>query len=305
MNLKKTLFTSMAAITLLSVGTTAIAANRNAEVVEAKTVSRKLKRNAAIYTSHGKRTHKKHLKKGKKIKIYGYKTIKGKKYARIGKNKYILVSNLASAKKKAVKKTNQSTSNNSSDTTDDDITPVDPAKLAVYKGWLKNRKNGNLVALRETKAEYDGSDDDDAPEIIRKGQAIKIPDDDDNWGTDIINTKTGFNLEISGTIGGYVYNLADFDFKTYDGSYKSKLKNIEKYTNDDGDAAKISFVPTASVVSLPAEEGTQTLTAGKRVTLYNPDLLINGDSEYVVEANNSKGYTFQVPYNQITGWKRP
>ena len=60
----------MAAITLLSVGTTAIAANSNAEVVEAKTVSRKLKRNAAIYTSHGKRTHKKYLKKGMKIKIY-------------------------------------------------------------------------------------------------------------------------------------------------------------------------------------------------------------------------------------------
>ncbi len=60
----------MATITLLSVGTTAIAANSNAEVVEAKTVSRKLKRNAAIYTSHGKRTHKKYLKKGMKIKIY-------------------------------------------------------------------------------------------------------------------------------------------------------------------------------------------------------------------------------------------
>ena len=59
----------MAAITLLSVGTTATAANSNAEVVEAKNVSRKLKRNAAIYTSHGKRTHKKYLKKGMKIKI--------------------------------------------------------------------------------------------------------------------------------------------------------------------------------------------------------------------------------------------
>ena len=295
----------MAAITLLSVGTTAIAANSNAEVVEAKTVSRKLKRNAAIYTSHGKRTHKKYLKKGMKIKIYGYKTIRGKKYARIGKNKYVLVSNLASAKKKAVKKIDQSTSTNSSDTTDADIAPVDKAKLAVYKGWLKNRKSGNLVALRENKAEYDGSYDDDALEIIRKGRAIKILDDDDNWGTDIINTKTGFNLEISGTIDDYVYNLADFDFKAYDGSYKNKLKNLKKYTNDDGDAAKISFVPTTSVVSLPDEEGTQTLTAGKRVTLYNPDLLINGDGEYVVEANNSKGYTFQVPYNQSTGWKRP
>ena len=112
-----------------------------------------------------------------------------------------------------------------------------------------------MVALRETKAEYDGSYDDDALEIIRKGQAIKILDDDDNWGTDIINTKTGFNLEISGTIDDYVYNLADFDFKAYDGSYKNKLKNLKKYTNDDGDAAKISFVPTTSVVSLPDEEG--------------------------------------------------
>ena len=94
-----------------------------------------------------------------------------------------------------------------------------------------------MVALRETKAEYDGSYDDDALEIIRKGQAIKIPDDDDNWGTDIINTKTGFNLEISGTIiDDYV---ADFDFKAYDGSYKNKLKNLKKYTNDDGDAAII------------------------------------------------------------------
>lgn len=47
---------------------------------------------------------KKYLKKGMKIKIYDYKTIRGKKYARIDKNKYVLVSNLASAKKKAVKK---------------------------------------------------------------------------------------------------------------------------------------------------------------------------------------------------------
>ena len=148
----------MAAITLLSVGTTAIAANSNAGVVEAKTVSRKLKRNAAIYTSHGKRTHKKYLKKGMKIKIYDYKTIRGKKYARIDKNKYVLVSNLASAKKKAVKKTDQSTSTNCSDTTDADIAPVDKAKLSVYKGWLKNRKSGNLVAIRDTKAYDDDGD---------------------------------------------------------------------------------------------------------------------------------------------------
>ena len=65
---------------------------------------------------------------------------------------------MASAKKKAVKKTDQSTSNNSSDTTDDDIAPVDPAKLAVYKGWLKNRKSGNLVAIRDTKAYDDDGD---------------------------------------------------------------------------------------------------------------------------------------------------
>ena len=43
---------------------------------------------------------KKYLKKGMKIKIYDYKTIRGKKYARIGKNKYVLVSNLGFGKEK-------------------------------------------------------------------------------------------------------------------------------------------------------------------------------------------------------------
>ena len=201
---------------------------------------------------------------------------------------------MASAKKKAVKKTDQSTSNNSSDTTDDDIAPVDPAKLAVYKGWLKNRKSGNLVAIRDTQA-YD----DDGDSKVLKGQAIKIPSEDDEIDVSVHGGNNGPEIEFGGNEGSTVYDLVDLDFKTYDGTYKDKLANIKKYTNSKG---KISFVPTVNVISIPDLDYPRvTLKAGKEVTLNYPDLMINGDGEYVVEVEDNNGHVFQVPYNQITG----
>lgn len=70
MNLKKTWFTSMAAITLASVGAAVTSANYHGDSVFASTTYRKLKRNAIIYTKNGKRTKKAHLKKGKKVTIF-------------------------------------------------------------------------------------------------------------------------------------------------------------------------------------------------------------------------------------------
>ena len=70
MNLKKTWFTSMAAITLASVGAAVTSANYHGDSVFASTTSRQLKRNAIIYTKNGKRTKKAHLKKGKKVTIF-------------------------------------------------------------------------------------------------------------------------------------------------------------------------------------------------------------------------------------------
>lgn len=65
--------------------------------------SMKLVKNAYVYTAKGKKTHVK-LKKGKKVNTSGTKKIKGKKYYKIGKNKYIRTVN---ASKKKVKKDNK------------------------------------------------------------------------------------------------------------------------------------------------------------------------------------------------------
>ena len=100
MKLKKNLLVSVAAVALLSAGAGIVSQESNTQVVEAKTVSKKLTHNAAVYNSKGKRTHAKTLKKGKKVRVYGTKKIKGKKYYRIGKNKYVKIANFAKPKKR-------------------------------------------------------------------------------------------------------------------------------------------------------------------------------------------------------------
>lgn len=67
----------------------------NSEVSAAVKVgqSNRLERNAYIYNSQGLRTKKNVWKHGKKVLVLGTKTIKGKKYARIGRNQYIRLTN--------------------------------------------------------------------------------------------------------------------------------------------------------------------------------------------------------------------
>ncbi|WP_305066955.1 hypothetical protein, partial [Lactobacillus intestinalis] len=47
-----------------------------------------------------------------------------------------------------------------------------------------------------------------------------------------------------------------------------------------------------------------TLTAGKRITLLNPDILINGKGQYVLEGSKSDN-TYDVPIKQITHLVKP
>ena len=58
-----------------------------------KGVAKKLRHNAFIYNSKGKRISFKLLKKHNFLKVYETKTIHGKKYYRIGKNQYVKVAN--------------------------------------------------------------------------------------------------------------------------------------------------------------------------------------------------------------------
>lgn len=79
---------------LLSFGLLTGVTNNN-EVSAAVQVgqSNRLERNAYIYNSQGHRTKKNVWKHGKKVLVLGTKTIKGKKYARIGRNQYIRLMN--------------------------------------------------------------------------------------------------------------------------------------------------------------------------------------------------------------------
>ena len=69
-------------------------------VVQASSYQKaKITHNAFIYDSKGRRKIGFTLKKGKLIKVYNRKKIKGKKFIRIGKNKYIKKSNVRKIKK--------------------------------------------------------------------------------------------------------------------------------------------------------------------------------------------------------------
>ncbi|WEV38555.1 SLAP domain-containing protein [Lactobacillus sp. ESL0680] len=105
-------------VTTIAAGSTlgglALASNVNPSatsvIVEAKTTkktaanSAKVNKAAAVYNSKGKKVGKS-LKKGKALKVYGIKTIKGKKYYSLGHGRYVLVKNVTVATTVTLKKT--------------------------------------------------------------------------------------------------------------------------------------------------------------------------------------------------------
>lgn len=90
MRFKKVIATGLASVALLGTAATSVSAAKL-----------QLIRKTYVYNAKGKKT-KTVYRKGRKIKILGTKKIKGKKYYRIGKSKYVLVKNFK--KKKATPK---------------------------------------------------------------------------------------------------------------------------------------------------------------------------------------------------------
>lgn len=86
MRLKKVIAAGLASVALLGTVATSVSAAKL-----------QLIRKTYVYNAKGKKT-KTVYRKGRKIKILGTKKIKGKKYYRIGKNKYVLVKNLKKTK---------------------------------------------------------------------------------------------------------------------------------------------------------------------------------------------------------------
>lgn len=86
MKLNKIIATGLASLALLSTSVTTVSAAKL-----------QLIRKSYVYNAKGKKT-KTVYRKGRKIKVLGTKKIKGKKYYRIGKNKYVLVKNFKKKK---------------------------------------------------------------------------------------------------------------------------------------------------------------------------------------------------------------
>lgn len=293
MNLKKTLITSIAAVTLLSAGAAVVNQNNASQVVEAKTVTKRLSRNSVVYKANGKRASKKTLKKGKKVKVYGYKKIHGKKYARIGKGKYVRSSNLAAIKKaKATKKSKPAKK------------PVDTTK-AMYKQWIKDIKKdkGNLVAIRDTH-EYDTSDDHDAiPENgtnIRAGQPYDIgvklfsPDDEDAaLDYEVEKIKGEYYIDSEGPDGSTAIKASDFTYKPYDAQYSQLKKELDKYT-DSYDME--SYVTLNQEVA--SWDGNGKLSAGKKIKIQDPAVMIGNDGYYIYCSDEELDY--MIPYSAIS-----
>ena len=106
-NFYKKMIISVTGATLLSVGLSQVPSNEIGTVpteVSAATKTKVIGANSAVYKKTGKKT-KKVIKAGKKIHVYGQKTINGKLYYKIGKNEYIRASNVDGKKLKAAKNT--------------------------------------------------------------------------------------------------------------------------------------------------------------------------------------------------------
>lgn len=151
MFMKKNVLVSLSVATLLSVGAVGVnevngvANNTNVVQAAVRVQRKKLTHNAYVYRANGKRFNKKKLKKGLKVKILGTKTIKGKKYYKIGKNKYVKVANFkrTNVKSSVVSITNYGTSTSK--------------KTSSNSGFRENKdyyittdKNGNKVVVGRT-----------------------------------------------------------------------------------------------------------------------------------------------------------
>ncbi|TSO26144.1 SLAP domain-containing protein [Lactobacillus sp. LL6] len=167
--MNKKVLISLAGAALISTGLATIAVEGGNTVDAAKTSlvkgkTKKLARNAYVYNSKGKRVKKRSLKKGKKIKILGFKTIKGKKYVQIGKNEYVVAANFTpkKAKSKPKKNTKKNTSKKvapSTENEDDSYQEKAPSyanepEYKKYMEWVKkyNDGKGDIVAIKGTTA---------------------------------------------------------------------------------------------------------------------------------------------------------
>ncbi|WP_279080431.1 DUF1542 domain-containing protein [Lactobacillus apis] len=109
-NFYKKMIISVTGATLLSVGLSQVPNNEIGTTPIEASAARNVKvigANSAVYKQTGKKAvkTKKIIRVGKKVRVYGQKSINGKLYYKIGKNEYIKASNVDAKKRQAAKNT--------------------------------------------------------------------------------------------------------------------------------------------------------------------------------------------------------
>lgn len=143
MKFRKLIATGLAAVSILGATATTVSAAKM-----------QLAKKAYVYNAKGKKT-KVFYRKGKKIKTLGTIRINGKKYYRIGKNKYILIKNLKKVKHRPVSEQEPQEKPQELIPVSDDWSP-DPTQKAIeehdremkdeanqFGDWIKNGQNEN------------------------------------------------------------------------------------------------------------------------------------------------------------------
>ncbi len=222
MKINKNLLVGIATVSLFTAGSAVALQNNSVQTIEAKILSKKLVRNANIYNNKGKRVTKTTLKKGSSVKVYSYKKINGKKFARIAKNKYVKSSNLTSSKTKRVNSIKKNTNTD--------------LQLTQYKKEFK--KANAMVAVRDTQEEAHIANGVAAPKTmvsIKAGTIVPLKHGDIelvDGNQDTIDGES-FSFSIKKESGKYIlkynsektgwfnFNLADFKFE--------KVSHVMKY----------------------------------------------------------------------------
>lgn len=289
MKLNKTILTGVAALTLFSTGAALFDAQNSTEIVEAKSrkkTTKKLTHNAYVYNSKGKRVKgAKTLKKGRKLRILGYKTIKGKKYARIGKNRYVNYNNFKSKPK--AKPTNYSN---------------DPT-YKKYNSWLKQREDGVLVANKDTY--YTTMNEPDKRKPVEKGSLIEIPDDSFNdetgvgSGAVIIKQHGEYYIQFQGRDEVVNYPAKDFDFNPY--KKTSEYRNlVNKYIQTKDGKYKVTV--NAPIHYYSTDDNDIAYKAGESFTLTDADIVLNEKGGYSLIGVADDGYLVEIPVNNISSY---
>ncbi|TSO26146.1 SLAP domain-containing protein [Lactobacillus sp. LL6] len=230
--MNKKVLISLAGVALISTSLATIAVESGNPVDAAKTSlvkgkTKKLARNAYIYNSKGKHIKKHSLKKGKKIKILGFKTIKGKKYVQTGKNEYVVAANFTP--KKAMSKPKKNTKKNISSAIDP-ASYKNEAEYKKYMNWIES--NGYIVAKKAT--------DTIIPFNSYKGDIDRIPENDYEIGeiykgTRLVDpegvfkgSKGNYYIKscdsVDPTLTGY-FLAKDFEFKP--ANYESSTSKVD------------------------------------------------------------------------------